>query len=79
MVLIKIAAILVFVFFGLSFIHPGNYHPFAPNGFSGILAGGSIVAAILFRRGPLVSQGPPAAQPAGAVVSELGTGPSIPA
>jgi APA family basic amino acid/polyamine antiporter len=43
MVLIKIGAILVFVFFGLSFIHPGNYHPFSPNGASGILAGGSII------------------------------------
>ncbi len=43
MVLIKIAAILVFIFFGISFIHPGNYVPFAPNGFSGILAGGSII------------------------------------
>jgi APA family basic amino acid/polyamine antiporter len=43
MVLIKVAAILAFVFFGLSFIHPGNYHPFIPNGFSGILAGGSII------------------------------------
>jgi APA family basic amino acid/polyamine antiporter len=43
MVLIKIAAILAFVFFGLSFIHPANYHPFVPNGFSGILAGGSII------------------------------------
>ncbi len=43
MVLIKIGAILVFVFAGLSFIHPGNYHPFSPNGWSGILAGGSII------------------------------------
>lgn len=43
MVLIKIAAILVFCFAGISFIHPGNYHPFSPNGFSGILAGGSII------------------------------------
>jgi APA family basic amino acid/polyamine antiporter len=43
MVLVKIGAILLFVFFGLSFIHPGNYHPFVPNGFSGILAGGSII------------------------------------
>jgi APA family basic amino acid/polyamine antiporter len=43
MVLIKIAAILAFVFFGISFIHSGNYHPFVPNGFSGILAGGSII------------------------------------
>ncbi len=43
MVLVKIAAILAFVFFGLSFIHPRYYHPFVPNGFSGILAGGSII------------------------------------
>jgi basic amino acid/polyamine antiporter, APA family len=43
MVLIKIAAILIFVFFGISFIHPANYHPFSPNGFPGILAGGSII------------------------------------
>ena len=43
MVLVKIAAILLFVLFGLSFIHPGNYHPFSPNGFTGVLAGGSII------------------------------------
>ena len=43
MVLVKISAILVFVFFGLSFIHPGNYHPFSPNGWGGVLAGGSII------------------------------------
>ncbi len=43
MVLIKIIAILLFVFFGLSFIHPANYHPFMPNGFTGVLAGGSII------------------------------------
>ncbi len=43
MVLVKIAAILLFVFFGLSFIHPSYYHPFSPNGFTGVLAGGSII------------------------------------
>jgi len=43
MVLVKICAILLFVSFGLSFIHPSNYHPFSPNGFSGVLAGGSII------------------------------------
>ena len=43
MVLIKIAAILLFISFGLSFIHPSNYHPFSPNGFTGVLAGGSII------------------------------------
>jgi len=43
MVLIKIAAILIFVFAGASFIHPRYYHPFSPNGWSGVLAGGSII------------------------------------
>jgi APA family basic amino acid/polyamine antiporter len=43
MVLVKIGAILMFVFFGMSFIHPANYHPFAPTGLGGILAGGSII------------------------------------
>jgi basic amino acid/polyamine antiporter, APA family len=43
MVAIKIAAILIFVFAVLGYIHPGNWHPYIPNGFSGILTGGSII------------------------------------
>jgi APA family basic amino acid/polyamine antiporter len=43
MVLVKIAAILVFVFAGASFIEPRHYHPFSPNGWSGVLTGGSII------------------------------------
>jgi len=43
MVLVKIIAILVFIFVSVSFIHPNYYHPFIPNGFPGILAGGSII------------------------------------
>jgi APA family basic amino acid/polyamine antiporter len=43
MVLLKIGAILVFVLAGAQFIHPSYYHPFAPNGWSGILTGGSII------------------------------------
>ena len=43
MVLVKIIAILVFIGFASRFIHPANWHPFAPNGWSGILTGGSIV------------------------------------
>ena len=43
MVLVKLVAILAFVFVGLHFIHPSNYHPFSPNGWSGVLAGGSII------------------------------------
>src|SRR6516165_686351 len=43
MVLLKIVAILVFVGFAARFIKPANWHPFAPNGWPGILTGGSIV------------------------------------
>jgi basic amino acid/polyamine antiporter, APA family len=43
MVGIKLIAILIFVFAAISFIHPSNWHPFVPNGFSGILTGGSII------------------------------------
>ena len=43
MVLLKIIAILVFVTFASKLIHPANYHPLAPNGWPGILTGGSIV------------------------------------
>jgi EmrB/QacA subfamily drug resistance transporter len=42
---------------------------------AGILAGGAIVAGILFRRGPLVSQGTPGGQAVGQV--ELEAGPAI--
>jgi APA family basic amino acid/polyamine antiporter len=43
MVFLKIVAILIFVGFAARFIHPANWHPFAPNGWPGILTGGSIV------------------------------------
>ena len=43
MVLLKIVAIMVFVTFAAKLIHPANNHPFAPNGWPGILTGGSIV------------------------------------
>jgi APA family basic amino acid/polyamine antiporter len=43
MVLLKIIAILVFIGFTSRLIHPSNWHPFAPNGWPGILTGGSIV------------------------------------
>ena len=35
MVLLKIAAILAFVFVGMRFIQPANYHPFVPQGLAG--------------------------------------------
>jgi basic amino acid/polyamine antiporter, APA family len=43
MVLLKITAILVFIAFASRLVHPANWHPFAPNGWPGILTGGSIV------------------------------------
>jgi APA family basic amino acid/polyamine antiporter len=43
MVLLKIAAIMVFVIFASRYVHPANWHPFAPNGWPGILTGGSII------------------------------------
>jgi APA family basic amino acid/polyamine antiporter len=43
MVLLKIEAILAFIFVGMRFIHPANYHPFVPEGWSGVLTGGSII------------------------------------
>jgi len=43
MVTLKIIAILVFIGFAARLVHPANWHPFAPNGWPGILTGGSIV------------------------------------
>ena len=43
MVGFKLVAIVIFVMAVISYIHPANYHPFMPNGFSGILTGGSII------------------------------------
>ena len=43
MVLVKIVAILVFVFAGASFIKPHYWHPFMPTGWTGVLTGGSII------------------------------------
>jgi basic amino acid/polyamine antiporter, APA family len=43
MVLIKIVAILVFIFFAASFIKPRYWHPFMPMGWAGVLTGGSII------------------------------------
>ena len=43
MVILKIAAIFAFIIAGAHYINPGNWHPFAPQGWSGILTGGSII------------------------------------
>src|SRR5579872_813756 len=43
MVLIKLAAILLFIFGAAGAVKTQNWHPFMPNGFSGVLTGGAIV------------------------------------
>jgi len=43
MVVVKIAAIALFLVVGGSLVHKTNWVPFAPSGFSGILTGGAIV------------------------------------
>jgi len=43
MVILKIAAILAFIIAGAHYIHPELWHPFAPNKWSGVLTGGSII------------------------------------
>ncbi len=43
MVAIKIGAILVFLVVGGALVNPGNWHPFAPSGFGGVVTGGAIV------------------------------------
>jgi basic amino acid/polyamine antiporter, APA family len=43
MVAIKVAAIVIFCLGAYGAINPGNWRPFMPNGFSGVLTGASIV------------------------------------
>jgi APA family basic amino acid/polyamine antiporter len=43
MVVLKISAILIFVIFTARLINPANYHPYFPNGWSGVLTGGAII------------------------------------
>jgi len=43
MVVVKLAALALFIGVGVTHINPANYHPFAPNGFSGIHHGAAIV------------------------------------
>jgi APA family basic amino acid/polyamine antiporter len=43
MVVIKLLALGLFIAVGATHLHPENYHPFAPNGFTGIHQGAAIV------------------------------------
>ncbi|HLW52170.1 MAG TPA: amino acid permease [Candidatus Angelobacter sp.] len=43
MVMVKIGAILLFLVVGGMLVKPANWHPFAPSGFAGVMAGGAII------------------------------------
>ncbi len=43
MVMVKIGAIFLFLVVGGMLVKPTNWHPFAPSGFPGIMAGGAII------------------------------------
>jgi APA family basic amino acid/polyamine antiporter len=43
MVILKISAILAFIIAAGRYVHPEHWHPFYPNGWSGVLTGGSII------------------------------------
>jgi APA family basic amino acid/polyamine antiporter len=43
MVMVKIGAIFLFLVVGGMLVKPANWHPFAPTGFPGIMAGGAII------------------------------------
>jgi len=42
-VFVKVIVVLFFVGYGLQFVHPSNWVPFAPSGFAGIMGGAAIV------------------------------------
>ena len=42
-VIIKVAVVVFFIAFGSFMVHPSNWHPFLPNGFSGVMSGAAIV------------------------------------
>src|SRR4029434_7546280 len=43
MVILKISAIIAFIIAASQYVNRGNWHPFAPHGWSGILTGGSVI------------------------------------
>ena len=55
MVILKIAAILAFVIVGAQYVHPSNWHPFAPNGFAGVGAGAVTGDAVILPAAPFRS------------------------
>jgi APA family basic amino acid/polyamine antiporter len=43
MVIVKTAVVVFFIAFGSFYLHPTNWHPFMPTGFSGVMGGAAIV------------------------------------
>jgi APA family basic amino acid/polyamine antiporter len=43
MVIVKTAVVVFFIAFGSFYLHPTNWHPFMPTGFSGVIGGAAIV------------------------------------
>lgn len=42
-VILKVGVVLFFIFYGMGFVNPENWVPFAPNGLAGIMGGAAIV------------------------------------
>ena len=42
-VIIKVAVVVFVIAFGAFMVNPTNWHPFAPNGFAGVMSGAAIV------------------------------------
>lgn len=42
-VVVKVLVVFFFIAYGAQFVHPGNWVPFAPSGFAGIMGGAAIV------------------------------------
>jgi basic amino acid/polyamine antiporter, APA family len=43
MVILKTTIVVFFIALGAFYVHPSNWHPFAPNGFTGVMSGAAIV------------------------------------
>ena len=42
-VIVKVAVVVFVIAFGAFYVHPGNWVPFAPNGFKGVMSGAAVV------------------------------------